>query len=255
MIAMSMTCPRPVGSRARSAVMTANAVVRAVIPSARPNGGSVGGPSGSPVMAANPLIASASVPNPGRFAYGPVWPKPVTRATTRPGLRSWSTLGAEAPALEGAGAEVLDHHVGVAASSRNTSWPSGVREHQRDALLVAAEHLPPQPDAVRAAAVGARGVAARVLDLDHLGAEVAEQRRGQRAREEGGDVEDLQSGECAGLVGRGVRGAGGARHGVVLPAATAADVRRGSAPRRRETRSATATTRGAIAVTNSSVTR
>ena len=46
--------------------MTANAVAREAIPSARPNGGRVGGPSGSPVDAAKPLIASASVPKPGR---------------------------------------------------------------------------------------------------------------------------------------------------------------------------------------------
>ena len=34
----------------------------AATPSARKNGGSVGGPSGSPVTWANPLMASASVP-------------------------------------------------------------------------------------------------------------------------------------------------------------------------------------------------
>lgn len=48
--------------------MIANAVASEATPSARPNGGSVGGPSGSPVIAANPLIASASVPKPGRAA-------------------------------------------------------------------------------------------------------------------------------------------------------------------------------------------
>ena len=91
MIAMSSTWPRPVESRARSAVMMPNAVVSAATPSASPNGGSVGGPSGSPVIAAKPLIASASVPKPGRFEYGPNWPKPVTRASTMRGLSSLST--------------------------------------------------------------------------------------------------------------------------------------------------------------------
>ena len=37
-------------------------------------GRSRGGPSGSPFSAANPLIASASVPKPGRRLYGPDWP-------------------------------------------------------------------------------------------------------------------------------------------------------------------------------------
>ena len=58
------------------------------MPSASPNGGSVGGPSGSPVIAANPLIASASDPKPGCRAFGPDCPNAVTRATTRRGLAS-----------------------------------------------------------------------------------------------------------------------------------------------------------------------
>ncbi len=68
MMAMSTTCPDPSRSTDRSAVITANAVASAAIPSARPNGGRVGGPSGAPVRAANPLIASARLPNPGREA-------------------------------------------------------------------------------------------------------------------------------------------------------------------------------------------
>ena len=39
-------------------------------------------------MAANPLIASANVPKPGRSRYGPDWPNPVTRTTTSRGLIS-----------------------------------------------------------------------------------------------------------------------------------------------------------------------
>ena len=91
MMARSMTWPRPVVSPARRAVIVANAAARAAMPSARPNGGRVGGPSGSPVIAANPLIASARVPNPGRPAYGPIWPNPVTRARTSPGLSAESS--------------------------------------------------------------------------------------------------------------------------------------------------------------------
>ena len=48
--------------------MIAYAQARAATESASPNGGSVGGPSGSPVAPAKPLIASASVPKPGRGA-------------------------------------------------------------------------------------------------------------------------------------------------------------------------------------------
>ena len=49
---------------ARSANINAGA--SEAMPSPSPKGGSVGGPSGSPVIAANPLIASACVPKPGR---------------------------------------------------------------------------------------------------------------------------------------------------------------------------------------------
>jgi hypothetical protein len=62
---MSMTCPRPVRSRSRSAISTAPTVAMPQIESARPKGGRVGGPSASPVMWAKPLIASISVPKPG----------------------------------------------------------------------------------------------------------------------------------------------------------------------------------------------
>ena len=55
--------------------MMAKAVASDAIPSASPNGGSVGGPSGSPVCAAKPLMASASVPKPGRERYGPELPE------------------------------------------------------------------------------------------------------------------------------------------------------------------------------------
>ena len=34
--------------------------------------GRIGGPSGNPVICARPLIASATVPKPGRSLYGPV---------------------------------------------------------------------------------------------------------------------------------------------------------------------------------------
>ena len=47
--------------------------------------GTIGAPSGSPFIAAKPLAASTSVPNPGRAAPGPVCPQPEMRSTTSPG--------------------------------------------------------------------------------------------------------------------------------------------------------------------------
>ena len=90
-MARSITWPRPVRSRVNRAVARANAAASEVTPSARPNAGSVGGPSGSPVNDANPLIASASVPNPARRRIGPTCPNPVIRARISPGFSAERT--------------------------------------------------------------------------------------------------------------------------------------------------------------------
>jgi hypothetical protein len=73
--------------------MMANAAASAVTSSVSAIGGSSGPPSGSPLMAANPDIASASVANPGRPAYGPSCPNAVTRQITSVGLRASSASG------------------------------------------------------------------------------------------------------------------------------------------------------------------
>ena len=71
----STSCPPPpCTSRWYSAIITAKVADWAATPSARKKGGSVGGPSGCPVTWANPLMASASVPKPGRSLVGP--PRP-----------------------------------------------------------------------------------------------------------------------------------------------------------------------------------
>ena len=51
--------------------MVANAATKPVTSSVSAIGGSSGCPSGSPLIAAKPDIASAMVANPGRWAYGP----------------------------------------------------------------------------------------------------------------------------------------------------------------------------------------
>ena len=125
MIAMSMTCPWPVMSRWRSAIMIADDVARAVIPSARPNGGRVGGPSAGPVIAAKPLIDSARVPKPGRRRYGPVWPKPVTRAITSRGLRACSGSGPMLQFSSVPGRKFSMRTSAWATRSSRIAWASG----------------------------------------------------------------------------------------------------------------------------------
>ena len=95
-------------------------------------------------------------------------------------------VGPEAEALERAGTEVLDQHVGVddqtGAARRGRSVGLQV---ERDRPLVAVDQLPPQALAV--ARVAPRQVAQAVatvgpLDLDHVGAEVGEVAGAVRAR-------------------------------------------------------------------------
>ena len=115
------------------------------------------------------------------------------------GVERVQHLGADAPAFERAGSEVLDQHVGVGDELLEELRAVGVAEVQRDRLLVAADHLPPQRHAVLDVAVAAHRVAALgVLDLDHVGAEVAEHGRGHRSGEERCQVDHLEARERAG---------------------------------------------------------
>ena len=147
--------------------------------------------------AANPLIASARVPKPGRPAYGPIWPKPVIRAITSRGLTRVQLGRAEPPALQGAGAEVLDQHVGVgdAAGAARPRRPACDRSRVM-AALVAAEHLPPQPDAVLAGPCPRAGSGRRGCSTLTTSAPKSPRiRRGERAGEQRRDVEDPEPGQ------------------------------------------------------------
>src|SRR6266849_3558506 len=71
----------------------------------------------------------------------------------------------------------------------------GLTHVEGDAALVAVDEQPPQGDAVLLPAEAAQGVATRVLDLEDVRAEVAEERGDHRPGEEGGDVDDLEARE------------------------------------------------------------
>ena len=109
-----------------------------------------------------------------------------------PGIDRRQLLPADAPALERAGAEVLEHDVGALGQPQEEVGACRLGEVERDEPLVPRERLEPEPDAVLARPVAARGIdAGRVLDLDHVGAVVAEQHRRERSREEGRRLDDL----------------------------------------------------------------
>ena len=195
---MSTTWPSPVRSRCRSATITLNAPASAVTSSVSAIGGSSGAPSGSPLIAANPLIASAIVAKPGRPAYGPSCPKPVMRRITRPGLRLEQVGRREAEALERPGPEVLDEHVRLVEQGAHGGESGLGLEVEDRGPLAPAEQLPHEGLAVAgidpAHAPGA--VAGRALDLDHVGAEVGQVPGHSGAGEHRRHVDDPESFEC-----------------------------------------------------------
>ncbi len=97
-------------------------------------------------------------------------------------------------AIEHAGTEVADEHVG-AADQRVEGAPAERRAQiDREAALVAV--VAAEMRAVEAAAEAAEGVAAvRVLDLDDVGAEVGEHHPGQRPGDHGRQLDDPDAGK------------------------------------------------------------
>ena len=72
------------------------------------------------------------------------------------------------------------------------SAPGRLREVERDQPLVPCKCLEPEPDPVLARPVPARRIdTVRVLDLDHVGAVVAEHHRRERGGEERRRLDDL----------------------------------------------------------------
>jgi len=107
-------------------------------------------------------------------------------------------FGRQAPARQRAPGEVLGEHVDVREEAAHQRAPLGVPQVERDALLVAVEREEGDRHAVGGGVPVAALVArARRLDLDHLGAQVGEDRGAERPGQEAGQVEDADAGERA----------------------------------------------------------
>ena len=154
-----------------------------------------GGRSGSPVVWRIPPIASPIEPKPGSAARGPVCPKPETCTSTTPGFVGRELVGYDMP-----------HRASVPGLkfSRTTSQPRRDATHRvlpariaqvdGDRPLVARDRRPPEAATVDAHAVAPHDVAdAGRFDLDHVGAEVAEQLPGERAGDERAELEDAHA--------------------------------------------------------------
>ena len=109
----------------------------------------------------------------------------------------------QAPFLHGAGAEVLEQEVRFRHQRLQDFLAFGLAQVERDRFLVAGDDRPPQRLAVRLLATPDphRVALARRLDLDHFGAEVAEQLAAEGTREQGAEFDHAQPGERAGADG------------------------------------------------------
>ena len=121
------------------------------------------------------------------------------------GVELVQPVGAQVPLLHHPRAEVLDQDVGLGDEPLEQLAALRPAQVERDRALVARDHLPPQAMAVLVVAVGARRVAARVLDLYHVRAVVAEQHRGDRR---GVDRPEVEHADPVERSGRGRVGAG-----------------------------------------------
>ena len=162
-------------------------------PSPSANGGSVGGPSGWPLMCAKPLMLSATVPKPGRGLYGTGLA--VARAAHHHQARvdRVQHVRAQAPLLEGAGAEALDEHVRVLDQLLEQRGAFRLAEVDGHEALVAVDERPPQADAVLLPAERAQGVPLGVLHLDDVRPEVRQERADHGTGEQDRRVDDAQT--------------------------------------------------------------
>jgi hypothetical protein len=94
----------------------------------------------------------------------------------------------QAHLLERAGAIVLDQHLRRAGEAEQQLAPGVLAQIEAEALLVARVDLPPQRHALRLP-VPEVVAAARLLDLDHLGAEVGQHVRQDVARDQARQVQ------------------------------------------------------------------
>src|SRR5262249_9020389 len=104
------------------------------------------------------------------------------RAVDQARVLGMERLPAEPVALHHAGSEVLDQHVGAARQPSHQRDAGLLPDVDGDPALVAVQALEVEPPDLRRKAAGAIGVPdavapARLLDLDHVRAEIAEQRR------------------------------------------------------------------------------
>ena len=117
------------------------------------------------------------------------------RAIDQLGIDRAHRLIAEPQPRHHAGAELLDQHIGAGQQRHKLVAIGLVLEIEHEALLAAVEQREHRALAVEARLVMAHVLAARPLDLDHLGAGLRQQQRGERPRQQRGEIEHENAGQ------------------------------------------------------------
>ena len=117
------------------------------------------------------------------------------RAIDQPRIDRPHRLVAEPEPRHDARAELLDQHVGAFDQRLKLGAIRFALEVEHQAFLAAVEQREHRALAVETRLVMAQVLAARPLDLDHLGAGLGQQQGGERPRQERGEVEDEKPGQ------------------------------------------------------------
>ena len=174
--------------------MIALTAYSAEVASASGKPGTIGAPSGSPFIAAKPLAASTSVPNPGpRRARTGLAPAGNAK-DHESGMPRLQRLRRESQPLQRAGHERFHHDVEPRQHAQQERTALRRLEVERDEPLVARVDLPPERLSL-GRPLPERIAGAWLLHLDDVGAEVGEQHAGDAAGHHPRQVEDPHAGE------------------------------------------------------------
>ncbi len=155
----------------------------------------------------DPAVALGHQVVAGLEGVGPGAPIARDRAPHEVRVRGRERLGVEAVAREAPGLEVLHHHVGARGEATDDGLPPRRGDVHRDRALVAvgAQEVGAQIrgalDEGRPPLAGVVAPRRRVLDLEHVGAQIAQHLRAGRPREDAREVEHDEPGERAAVRG------------------------------------------------------
>jgi hypothetical protein len=129
----------------------------------------------------------------GVMGARPLWSKHAAGGEDQRRIDGLEVFVADAEPLHRAGAEVFSHDIDGARQTKHHSAAVGLAQVQAEAALVAVQRLEVGTEAVLVDTQPAAGVAARLLNFDHVRAQVSEQQRGPRALLKAREIENAET--------------------------------------------------------------